>query len=392
MNLLLLSKSTTAHGFGGMETHTEAVARSARELGHEVVVITTAHPRGLPEEVNEGVRVEYLNGAPPGVYSRVWWQESVAAARRWLDRGFGDLLLSFSLAGYGAAVAHVPIRHYAFAYGEHLPQLISEWHDARALRGLGRYVKRALATLSLAVLERRLWARLDGVIATFDALYEKLRRLGYPAHLSYNGIEVARFAPDPGLRQVTRRRLGIEPSATVLLMLGTVNRQKGMWLGAESFRSLGARYPDLRVLVVGDGPDLPRLRQRLAGGPLGGRAHVVGAVPLSDVPAYYAASDVFLYPTFRIEGLPFAILYALAAGLPVVASDRGGIASAVKDEETGLLVRAGDGTALTRAVERVLEDRPLARSLSKRSREYAAEKFDARLLTARLLAELRGTR
>ena len=390
MNLLLLSKSTIAHTFGGMETHTEAVARSARELGHDVVVITTAHPRGLLEEVSDGVRVEYLNGAPAGSYSRVWWLESARAVRRWLDQGFGDLLLSFSLSGYGVAVSKVPTRHYAFAYGETLAHLISDRHDCSGLRGVAAYPRRALATLYAATLERRLWARVDGVIATYDALYQKLRRRGYPAHLSYNGIDVAPFAPDERLRQATRQALGIEPSARVLLMVATVNRQKGMWLGVESFLSLGGRYPDLHLLAVGDGPDLPSLRRRLDAARVAGRSHCVGAVPLADVPAFYAASDVFLYPSLRIEGLPFAVLYALAAGLPIVASDRGGIASAVQDEETGLLVRAGDGTELTRAVGRVLDDPVFAQSLSKRSRERAAARFDALLLTRRLLAELTG--
>ncbi len=388
MNLLLLSKSTTAHGFGGIETHTDGVARAARELGHDVVVITTEHPRGLRQEIGDGVRVEYLTGAPPARYSRAWWEQSAAAVRRCLDRGFGDLLLSFSLAGYGVSTSKLPIPHHAFAYGEVLVQLISEWHDAAGLRGAAAFPKRALATLYYAWLERRLWARLDGVIATYDALYPRLRRRGYPAHLSYNGIDVARFAPGERLRQATRLRLGIGLSASVLLMLGTVNRQKGMWLGAETFLSLAARYPDLHLLVVGDGPDLPSLQRRLEIASVSGRAHCVGAVPLSDVPAFYAASDLFLYPTLRMEGLPFAILYALAAGLPVVASDRGGIASAVMDEQTGLLAPPGDGRALTLAVERLLDDPAFTRSLSKRCRDLAAEKFDARSLTLRLLAEL----
>lgn len=390
MKLLLLSKSTTAHTFGGMETHVESVARSARESGHEVTVITTAHPRGLPQEVREGVRIEYLSDTPPALYSGAWWQKSVEAVRRWLDRGVGDLLLSFSLSGYGVAVSKVPTRHYAFAYGETRAHLISDWHDAAGLRGMAAYPKRALATVYYAWLERRLWARLDGIIATYDALYDQLRHRGYPAYLSYNGIDVAQFTPDERLRQATRRGLGIDPGATVLLMLGTVNRQKGMWLGAESFRALGARYPSLSLLVVGEGPDLPRLRARLDAEPVSRRVYFAGAVPLSEIPAFYAASDLFLYPSFKMEGLPFAVLYALAAGLPVVASDRGGIASAVKDEETGLLVPVGDSQALTRAVERLLDDPVFARSLSKRGREHAAERFDAHLLTARLLVELTG--
>lgn len=386
MNLLLLAKSTPVHRFGGMETHTESVARAARELGHEVVLITTSHPQGLQQEVRDGIRVEYLPGTPPAQYSRIWWTESVAAIGRWLDRGFGDLLLSFSLAGYGAAVAGVPIRHYAFAYGEGVRHLISEWHDSAGARGLIAYPKRALAQAYPVFLEWRLWRRLHGIVATYDALYVAARQRGYTAHLSYNGIDVDQFTPHPTRRDAMRRALGIDPSAQLLLMVGTANRQKGLWLGAESFLALKARHPDLRLLVVGDGPDLPWLRARLE--TAADHVRLVGAVPQADLPAFYASSDVFVYPTLRMEGLPLAILYALAAALPVVASDRGGIRSAIKDGETGILVPPGDRRALALAVERVLDDPFLAGTLGKRGRELACADFDARSCTARLLAEL----
>lgn len=388
MKILLLAKSTTAHGFGGMETHVESVARSARELGHEVTVITTAHPRGLPQEVRDGVRIEYLSGTPPAVYSGAWWGKSVEAVRQQLTGGFGDLLLSVSLAGYGVAAAGVRVPHYAFAYGDILGNVINEWHNCQGLRGRAAYPKHALATLYLGFLERRFWSRLDGVIATYDALYERLRRLGYRAFLSYNGIDVGRFAPDDRLRQSTRQALGIPGDARALLMVTTVNRQKGVWLGVGSFGALAARYPDLHLLVVGDGPDLPRLRRTTEAAPASRRVRFAGAISLDAVPAFYAAGDIFLYPTLRREGLPLAVAEALAAGLPVVASDRGGITSAVKDGATGLLVRPGDGNALTRAVERLLEDPVLTRSLGKGAREWAWASVDAKSLTARLLGEL----
>lgn len=388
MRILLVSKSTTAHIVGGMETHADALARSATALGHEVLVITTAHPKGLREEVRDGVRFEYLVGTPPAVYSHAWWEKSAAAVRRRLAAGFGDLALSFSLAGYGVAAAGVPLRHGAFAYGESWLHLVSAWHEWAGPRGAAGYAKQALATLRDAWLERRLWARLDGVIATYDALYERLRRRGYRAYLSYNGIDVARFAPNERLRETARRQLGLASSAVVLLMLGTVNRQKGMWLGLESFFRLAPRYPDLHLVVVGDGPDLPSLRRRLAAMPVSGRAHLVGAVPLADVPAFYAAGDVFLYPTLRMEGLPLAILEALAAGLPVVASRRGGIPSAVKEEETGFLVPPGDPRALEQAVERLLDNPALARALGKGGREWVLAHGASHALTERLLDQL----
>src|SRR5205814_6501455 len=78
----------------------------------------------------------------------------------------------------------------------------------------------------------------------------------------------------------------------------------------------------------------------------------------------------------RSEGLPMSVLEGMAAGLPVVASDVGGVAEAVADGETGLLVPAGDPTALARALEQLLQDVELRRRLGARGRERARERFD----------------
>lgn len=388
MKVLLLAKSITAHTFGGMETHVEAVAAAVSELGHEVTVITTAHPHGLRQEVRDGVTVEYLQGTPPHVYSRSWWEQSVRAVRRRLAGGPVDLLLSFSLAGYGVASAGLPVRHYAFAYMGALASLRSEWHNVSGLRGLVGYLKHALVALYFAVLERRLRGRIDGILATHDQLYEDLRRRGQRALLCYNGTDPRQFRPDHALRERTRHALGIPTHAPVLLMVATLNRQKGIWVGLEAFERLGASLPGLHLVIVGDGPERRRLEEISRGGLFGRRVHFVGAVEAPRTAAYFATADIFLYPTFRTEGLPLAIVEAMSAGLPVVASDRGGIRSAVRDGETGLLLPFPEVRGLAEAVESLLTNPDLAASLGRQARKRALAEFDNHVLVARLLEEI----
>jgi glycosyltransferase involved in cell wall biosynthesis len=386
MRLIVLVKSTPAHMFGGVETHADLLARSAARLGHDVLVVTTAHPRGITEDRMGGARVVHLAGAPPGVHTRAWWTLSAAAVARRLAEGAVDLVLSLGLSGYGLATANPGVRHYNVAYGDALSHVISEWHEGAGLRGVVGYPRRALGVLRSSWLERRMWRRVDGIVATDDRLHERLRRLGYRPLLAYTGVELEPYRPDPALRQAVRAELGIPPAARVILMTGTVNRQKGMWLAAEIFPALAERRPELHLLVVGDGPGLPDLRRRLA--TQAGRAHVTGAVPLERVPGYYAASDVFFFPTLRVEGLPFAVIDALAAGLPIVAADRGGVSSAVEHEVTGLLAPPGDRAALRDALARVLDDPALAAALGARARARARERFEVDATTSRLLAEL----
>jgi len=391
MKLIIVTKRTTVHGFGGMETHAEAVGRAAADLGHDVVLITTAHPRGVVQDVTDGLRVEYLPGTPPGLDSRAWWTKSAEAVHQLCSRGLGDLVLSLSLAGYGVATSKVEMPHYAFAFGRTFAHLASQWHNSSGVKRLLAYPKDSLAVCYYAGLERRLWGRLDGIIATDDVLYHSLRRRGWRVFLSYNGTDPRQFRPDPSLREATRQTMGIPPDARVLVMVGTVNRQKGIWVGIEAFRQLAETWPSLHLVIVGTGPDRPRLEATIRGSPFVPRVHFVGAVPLAETAAYFAAADLLLYPTFRAEGLPNAIVQAMATGLPVLATDRGGIRTAVQHEDTGLLLSAPAVAPLAEALRGLLTDPASITSMGERAKERALASFDIRIQVARLLQELSHT-
>ena len=388
MRLVILAKSTTVHRFGGMETHAEAVAKAAVDLGHEVVLLTTAHPHGLTQEVHDDLAIEYLDGAPPGLDSRTWWVKSAEAVRRLQKQGFGDLILSLSLAGYGVACLSTEIPHFAFTFGRTLAHLVGEWHNCSGAERLIAYPKRALAICYYGGIERHLWNRLNGIIATDDVLYQLLKEHGWRVFLCYNGTDPRQFRPDRGLREATRQNMGIPRDALVLLMVATVNRQKGIWLGIQAFHDLAVTWPSLHLVIVGEGPDRPRLEATLQGTSFVGRAHFVGAIPLPETAAHFAASDLLIYPTLRPEGLPNAIVQAMAAGLPVVATDRGGIRTAVQHQETGLLLSTPAVTPLREAIRIFLTDPALITSMGERARERALSLFDIRIQVARLLHEL----
>ena len=131
------------------------------------------------------------------------------------------------------------------------------------------------------------------------------------------------------------------------------------------------------ALLVGDGPDRPELEASIRA--LGLEDTVTLAGSRSDVPALLAAADVFVLSS-RSEGAPFSILEAMAAGLPVVASNVGGVGELVVDGETGLLVPPADPGRLADALRRVLGDAALRRRLGAAGRARARERFDLRAL------------
>jgi glycosyltransferase involved in cell wall biosynthesis len=130
---------------------------------------------------------------------------------------------------------------------------------------------------------------------------------------------------------------------------------------------------DFEALLVGDGPERAAVEEEV------GRFGIESTVRLlgerSDVADLLETAEIFVLST-RSEGLPLSILEAMAAGLPVVASNVGGVPELVIDGETGLLVPAGDPRSLATAIERLLEDPPFAGRLGDAGRSRVAEHFD----------------
>jgi glycosyltransferase involved in cell wall biosynthesis len=385
MKIVMLTKRTFAHGFGGVEGYVHHVARAAAALGHEVVVLATAHPKGAATDAKDGYHIQYLAGTAPGVYSDAFWAESASAVARHAPYG---LLYSTNLAGYGAAMAGAPAPHAAWTTGRTLAHLRSEWHDRAGIRALAGYPKAALALGYYAWLERRLYRRLDAIVAEDHRTYEALRRRGCPVRLVHTGVDTARFRPDPAIRRESRAALGIPPDADVLLMAAAINRQKGIALGIEAFRRLAGARPQLHLVVAGDGPERRRLEAIARAGDGGARVRFLGVVPDAAMARYHAAADVLLYPTLRAEGVPRTILESMACGLAVVATDRGGVPTAVRDGETGVLLPRPSIGLVVAAVADLLDHPDRRRALGARATAAAREQFDLLTTVAALLDDL----
>ena len=204
------------------------------------------------------------------------------------------------------------------------------------------------------------------------------------------GIDLGRFRRDlADPARVAEYRGGAEP---VVGAIGRLVPQKAMHVLIDATPALVAAHPNLRVLIVGDGPLRAELEARAA------RLGVAHAVRFAgyqeDVVSAYAAMDVFVLPS-RDEGFGLVFLEAMAIGVPVVGTRVIGSEDAVDDGVTGLLVPYADPSALTGAVRGILESPDLARRLrdtaSERVRRvYSREQFAGRV--EELYRELLATR
>jgi lipopolysaccharide/colanic/teichoic acid biosynthesis glycosyltransferase len=181
---------------------------------------------------------------------------------------------------------------------------------------------------------------------------------------SFNGVDVARFAPTPervAQAAQIRRELGIPADAPVIGFVGRFTRDKGIAELVQAYQTVRARFPEARLMLLGrfeSGDPVPEAARRfIETAP--GVIHV-GYVP--DPAAHYQAMDMLALPTYR-EGYPTVVLEAAAAGKPVVATRATGAVDAVEDGVTGLLVPVGDAAALADALLRLLGDAKLSAAM-----------------------------
>ncbi len=166
-----------------------------------------------------------------------------------------------------------------------------------------------------------------------------------------NGVDTDRFAPLPLAE--ARRLLGLPPAAPVLVSVGTLVERKGFHRVIDLLPALRREHPDLAFLVVGgSGPEgdwSERLRRQVRDLGLGDCVHFLGHVPPERLHVPLSAADVFVLAT-RNEGWANVFLEAMACGLPVVTTDRGGNREVVTDETLGTVVPFDDPHALRDAL------------------------------------------
>jgi len=167
-----------------------------------------------------------------------------------------------------------------------------------------------------------------------------------------NGVEIHQAAPDARLG--LRAELGVRKDSLVLVTVGRLSTEKGHLVLARALRSLPRRLPRMTLLLVGDGPDREVIERAYRGVPA---VEVLVLGRRLDVPALLRAADLFVFPTLH-ENLSNALLEAMAAGLPIVATSVGGNVE-VLERGGGVLVPPGEPTALAAAITRLATDRAL---------------------------------
>lgn len=347
-------------GWGGQEIRILTEARGVARLGHDVRLAAPAESRIFREAPAFDVRAVAL---PIG---RKGWQGLRAMRALLAGERFDVVNTHSSTDSWLAALACTALRD--------APPLVRTRH-------ISAPVPRNAATRWLY---RRRTAR---IVTTGERLREQvIAEAGVdPGRVRSipTGIDLGRFVP--GERGPAREAIGLPREAPVIGIVATLRSWKGHRYLLEAFAAL--RTPDALLVIVGDGPQREALTAQANA--LGIAARVRFAGNQADVAPWLRAFDVFCLPSYANEGVPQALMQAMASALPVVTTPVGSIGEIVEDGTTGMMVSPRDPVGLGAALEALLQDAPRRERLGRRAREVAVERFGEELMVDRMLEEFR---
>ncbi len=321
----------------------------------------------LPALAERGVDVSFLGlddtaRAPDPFYDALGVPSERVPAPRDLDLG---LARRVRRAGRAADLVHTHLVH-ADVYGAlGARRLVSTKHNDDPFRaGAFRFVERVLAKKASKVIA------ITAALARFQ-----VERVGLPAEK----VEVIHYGlDDVPAAWGSNPPAGVGPGSRVLLAVSRLEPQKGIDVAIRALPEIRRRHPEAVLVVLGEGPQRAEL-EALAH-ELDVPVLLPGRVP--DVTAWLGRADLLVHPA-RWEGFGLALLEAMLASLPVVATNVSSIPEIVADGETGLLVAPDDAPALAAAVSRVLDD---SGDYGTRGRSRALAGFSVERMVDRTLA------
>ena len=349
-NPLTIALCNETDGPGGAEVLLVQLATELRDRGHRVIpVLPTPAVGWIQERFHEqGFQPEavQLLGASMG--------SCISQLRSVFRRHEVGVVHSheFTMAAFGAVAARsLGLRHVITMHGNQ--QMTNSWKRRMALRVAFRLSHEVTAVSK----------------DTRTHLVDTLGRSAESVRVIVNGVPVR-----TGSAEAVRKEFTLSTDTLLVLAVGGLHARKGHDVLIRALADLD-QVPCWRLIIAGQGPEMDRLQGLAESEGVAERVELVGQ--REDIPDLQAAADIFVMPSLW-EGLPLAVLEAMLAGTPVIASRISGIPEAIRDEEEGLLVPPGDVMALRQAMVRLMADETTRSRLAKKGQERALRDFTIR--------------
>jgi glycosyltransferase involved in cell wall biosynthesis len=358
MRVVMFSNSFPPE-IGGIQEHVAQLAKSLSAEGHEVRIVTARRHKHQPiHDTFAGMEVTRIpQFTLPKTQTAQYLMRATAHVLGLRRRGLADVVHYHTFW---------PDAYTAFVVNKFLPSIYT-CHESRFLlmADAGKFQRRLKMALK----------PFQGIIAPSTELLEVARQLGVSAAQSMfvpNAVDTETFSPTVE-RGFVRARYNIPDDCFLILCPRRLVPKNGVNFLVESL-SLISRHHAFRLLVVGDGPERENLERLVHELKLQESVVFAGAQPNTELPRFYADADVVAIPSLK-EATSIAGLEAMASARAVVATNVGGLPEIIQDHVTGLLVTPRDPSALSAAIETLIEQPELRRQLGEAARLRVEKEF-----------------
>lgn len=360
LNILMLSSDFSQPPFGGIAAHLHGLCPALERRGHGITLVVPGYGRGEDRLAFQGARLICMRrGGRPRVLR--YFIRMLALRRRIAAVA---LEMKADLIHLHDPLVSPPLvrplqRDYPIVFTNH-----TSYFAAQAAKWWGR------------VLLGSLVGSPDGIITVNPVLAERSRFLDAgELELIPNGVDTALFAPRPPDGEL-QRNLALASDDRVALFVGRFSPVKGLRYLLRAAAELRDKLPRFRLLLAGGGSVAEEEEVKASIGRLGleRETRLLGPIAHDQLPALYSLAHVLVLPSL-MEATSIAGLEAMACGLPLVASDVGGLPLIVAEGITGRLVPPADSGALARALRQVLGDEGKRRRLGAAARLAVEESF-----------------
>lgn len=369
---------------GGEAVYTYGLAVALREIGDEVTVITATHDRSMNISDDGGLKIIRLPTSQviPKMFS------FNKAAKKILETFESEKVdIIHNTSDYNGIVISSKQKKTPVIATIHHPYA-QERRIYRANTNNREYVKYVLQR-KINYLEfnsKILCKRADKLIAVSNYTARSvIEEYGIqPTKISVipNAVDINIFNPDIDGTEF-RKKLNIG-SEKVILFVGRLDFQKGIEYLISAFSKIILDFPEVKLIVVGDGPLKNHVRAVISKYNLSGSIFLLGRVDVKDLPDIYAACDLFVVPSL-MEGFGIVYLEAMACGKACIGTNIGGVEDVIADGRTGLLVPPADPKSIYLAIKSLLSDEDTLMRFGKEGRKRVLENFTWEKVAAQTL-------
>lgn len=361
----------------GYSYRSEQIIRNQKDAGVEVAVITSAQQLGAPvDEIRDGIC--YFRTGSPGLKRSPIRELQLMYA---LYRRIGEVSRSFKpeiIHAHSPVLVGMPAGRWARAHDiPFIYEIRDLWENASV--DMGKFKAWSFRYRIAQMAENWVLRRADTVVTIGEQLRNEVRRRsGRPVVLAQNGVDLKAFQPvEPNPEWVQRWNPG---KGILVSYVGSFHEYEGLEHLVDAIAIVQREHPDVRALIVGDGPNRASLQRRAARLGLEDAVAFPGRVAHEQVREIYATATLFVYP--RVDSLttrlttPLKPLEAMAMARPVIASDLPALRELIQEGETGLLFKPGDAADLAARIGSLIDQPDLRESLAVNGRKYVLGQRD----------------